>query len=297
MNSYAVDVQAQLLLQKLAVDPTAEPHFTMDNGLLKYKGRIWVGANAGLQTKLIEAFHASPIGGHYGLHASYQRVKKLFHWNGIKQAVTEFVQQCQVCQQAKHENCKYPGLLTPLKVPNGAWEDISMDFIEGLPKSKGFTVILVIVDRYTKYSHFIPLKHPFTAATVVELFLNNVVKLHSMPLTITLDRDKKFTSKFWSELFKRWGTKLQLSTAYHPQTDGQTERVNQCLEMYLRCAVHDSPTQWASWLPLAEFWYNTSHHTSLGCTPFKVVYGKDPHLGEFAVTDKVAHVELQSWLK
>jgi hypothetical protein len=88
-----------------------------------------------------------------------------------------------------------------------------------------------------------------------------------------------------------------MSTAYHPQTDGQTERVNQCLEMYLRCVVQDNPKEWSKWLPLAEFWYNSTHHTSLGCTPFKAVYGKDPHMGDFAVTDKAAHLELQGWLK
>ena len=101
--------------------------------------------------------------------------------------------------------------------------DISMDFIEGLPKSQGYSVILVVVDRFTKYSHFMPLKHPYTVAIVAELFFNNVVKLHSMPLTITSDRDKKFTSNFWKELFKLWGTQLQMSTAYHPQNNGQTE--------------------------------------------------------------------------
>ena len=225
--------------------------------------------------------------GHSGVQASYQRVHKLFHWTGIKQAVENFVKQCQVCQQAKHEHCKYPGLLCPLPIPDGPWEDVSMDFIEGLPKSHGYSAILVVVDRYTKYSHFIPLKHPYTAAAIAEVFFHNIVKLHSMPLTITSDRDKIFTSNFWKELFKLWGTKLQMSTAYHPQTDGQTERVNQCLEMYLRCAVQDSPKQWAQWLSAAEFWYNTSFHTALGCTPFKAVYGKDPHMGQYSGKETV----------
>jgi hypothetical protein len=163
----------------------------LTNGLIKHDDKIWVGANTGLQTKLIEAFHSTPIGGHSGVQATYHRVHKLFHWKGIKQGVTNFVQQCQICQQAKHEHCKYPGLLSPLPVPAGAWEDLSMDFIEGLPKSQGYNVILVVVDRFTKYSHFIPLKHPYTAATVAEEFMDHVVKLHSLPVTITSDRDKK----------------------------------------------------------------------------------------------------------
>lgn len=154
-----------------------------------------------------------------------------------------------------------------------------MDFIEGLPLSEGSNAILVIVNRFTKYNHFIPLRHPFTAQGVAKLVLDNVVKHHGVPKSIVSDRDRIFTSVFWKNLFSLMQTKLMLSTSYHPQTDGQTERVNQCLEMYLRCAVHDSPKQWISWLPLAEFWYNSTYHTSLGCSPFKALYGYEPQLG------------------
>jgi hypothetical protein len=138
---------------------------------------------------------------------------------------------------------------------------------------------MVVVDRFTKFAHFVPLKHPFTAQTVAKTFVDTVVKLHGVPLSLVSDRDKIFTSAFWRELFKLLGTRLQFSTAYHPQTDGQTERVNQCLEMYLRCVVSDCPRLWRRWLPLAELWYNSTHHSSLGCTPFKALYGHEANLG------------------
>jgi hypothetical protein len=133
----------------------------------------------------------------------------------------------------------------------------------------------VVVDRYSKYGHFFPLRHPFSAATVAQFFLDNVVKLHGTPKTLVSNKHMIFTSHFWRALFHSLNTKLALTTAYHPQSDGQFERVNQCVEMYLRCAIQDNPAKWKRWLPLAEFWYNTSYHTSLGCSPFKVLYGYD----------------------
>jgi len=154
-----------------------------------------------------------------------------------------------------------------------------MDFIEGLPKSKQYSIIMVIADRHTKFAHFIPARHPYTAISIAKLFLDNIVKLHGMPQSIISDRDPIFVSSFWRELFKLYKVNLNLSTAYHPQIDGQTERVNQCLEMYLRCSVQDSPKSWKSWLPLAELWYNSSYHSSIGCSPFKALYGYDLDLG------------------
>uniref|UniRef100_A0A8R7TPT6 Integrase catalytic domain-containing protein n=1 Tax=Triticum urartu TaxID=4572 RepID=A0A8R7TPT6_TRIUA len=157
-----------------------------------------------------------------------------------------------------------------------------MDFVEGLPKSKGYDAIMVVVDRFTKFLHFVPLRHPFTATQVAKVFWDNIVKLHGIPSSIMSDRDKVFTSVLWRELLSGAGTKLLYSTAYHPQTDGQSERVNQFMEMYLRCAVHDTPHQWRRWLPSAEFWYNCSFHSSLGCSPFKALYGVEANAGSMA---------------
>jgi hypothetical protein len=200
-----------------------------------------VGSNSALQIKLINAFHASAFGCHSGGQATYQRLKQLFSWKGLKQDVENVVKQCPICQKAKHSQQHPSGLLQPLPIPKGAWQGVSMDFIEGLPTSENCSVIVVIVDRLTKYTHFIATKHPYTAQGIAQLFLDNVVKLHGLPKMIVTDRDPIFLSKFWKELFKTYEVHLALSTAYHPQTDGQTERGNQCLEMYLRCAIHDSP--------------------------------------------------------
>lgn len=200
-------------------------------------------------------------------------IKKMFCWSGLKTDVELFVKQCAVCQQAKSPK-QYPsGLLHPLPVPAGAWQDLTMDFIEKLPRSEGYDTILVVVDRFTKYAHFFPLKHPFTAQGVAQIMVDSVIKLHGVPKTVVSDRDKIFTSVFWEHLFKLLDIKLALSTTYHPQTDGQSERVNQCLEMYLRCVVHSNPQKWKSWLSLAELWYNTTFHSSLGCSPFQALYG------------------------
>jgi len=139
-----------------------------------------------------------------------------------------------------------PGLLQPLPVPVAAWHTISLDFIEGLPYSGNVNCILIVVDSFTKYGHFLPFLHPFTAAVVAKLFLNNVYRLHGLPTTIISDRDRIFTSQFWRELFYLGDVSLQMSSSYHPQSDGQTERLNQTMETFLRCFVNACPAKWSS---------------------------------------------------
>lgn len=151
-----------------------------------------------------------------------------------------------------------------------------MDFVEGLPKSKGKDTILVVVDRLTKYCHLIPLTHPYTAIKVAQEVLDNVIKMHGMPQAIISYRDPFFVSQFWKELFTNLGTQVRLSTAYHPQTDGQTERVNQCIEMFLRCMTGHKPSSWAAWLSLDEWWYNTTHHSAINMSPFQALYSTQP---------------------
>lgn len=159
-----------------------------------------------------------------------------------------------------------------------------MDFISALPNSQGKEVILVVVDRLTKYAHFIPLAHPYSVMTVFEALMDNVIKLHGLPVCVVSDRDAIFTSSLYQELFSAFGVQIRFRTASHPQTDGQTERVNQCPEAYLRGMVFQEPKKWMKWLPLAELWYNTSYHSSLKCTPFQALYGyKPPQIGEYSV--------------
>lgn len=174
----------------------------------------------------------------------------------------------------------------------GAWQDITVDFIEGLSLSDGANTILVVVDQFTKYAHFIPMKHPFSAPQVARVFVDSVVKLHGMPRSIVSDRGAIFTSLFWRQLFEKLSTKLKFTTAYHPQTDGQTERVNQSLEMYLRCSIQDHPKQWKQWISLAELWYNSAVHSSIGMSPFQALYGHEPNFGAMPqeVSDSVKHL-------
>lgn len=167
ISSYEGDDHAKELLTKLSIDSAAVPNFTLRDGLLRYKSRIWVGQNIQLQTKLISAVHDTALGGHSGISVTYSRLKHLFAWHGMKTAVQNYVSACAICQQAKPDGSKLLGLLQPLPVPDRAWSVISMDFIKGLPTSSGFNCILVVVvDLFSKYSHFLPLKHPFTALMV-----------------------------------------------------------------------------------------------------------------------------------
>jgi hypothetical protein len=197
-----------------------------------------------LQHKLMGACHSSTLGGHSGFPVTYRRIKQLFASRGMKAIVAEFVKSCMVCQQAKAGHSKTPGLLQPLVVPDGASHTVSLDFVEGLPQSGFANCILVVLDKFNKYGHFIPLKHPFSALLVTKLFIENVYKLHGMPSILISNRDRIFTSTLWRELFRLAQVQLSVSSAYHPQSDGQTERVNQCMETFLRCFVNCCPKKW-----------------------------------------------------
>ncbi|MCO5563730.1 hypothetical protein L7F22_017377 [Adiantum nelumboides] len=195
----------------------------------------------------------------------------------MKEDIQEYVSQCIICQKVKFYRGKQPGLLQPLLIPDSPWESIAMDFIFGLPKSiHGNTGIWTIVDRFSKQAQFIPVKKTIKAPHMAQLFISQIFKYHGMPTSIVSDRDPRITSNFWRGLFQNLGTKLNFSSAYHPQTDGQSEIANSIVLDLLKAYVTevDQHNQWEKYLPLVEYAYNNTVHTSTGKTPFEVIEGR-----------------------
>jgi len=197
------------------------PHYTVQNKLLFWKQRLVVPTQHPLIQTILQELHSSPIGGHSGIARTLARVSSQFYWPGMAQDVKAYVQHCLICQQAKSSTTSPAGLLQPLPIPQQIWEDLAMDFIVGLPPSYGFSVIMVVIDRLSKYAHFCTLKADYSSKHEAEAFMQSIVKLHGMPKSIVSDRERVFTSNFWQQLCKLSGTTLAMSTAYHPQSDGQ----------------------------------------------------------------------------
>lgn len=275
-EEYEKDAVLKNIIEELKQKPTSKKHYSWSQNILRRKNKIVVPSVAALRVMILNWLHGSSHAGHSGRDVTIQRVKSLFYWKGMAKDIHAYIRACTVCQRCKYDTAASLGLLQPLPIPEGVWMDISMDFIDALPVSNGKSVILVVVDRLSKAAHFIALRHPYTAASVAQAFLDNVFKLHGMPRSIASDRDAVFTSAFWQELFKLQGCSLNLSTTYHPQSDGQTEMVNRCLETYLRCMTSDKPQMWSRWLSLAEYWYNTSYHSAAQSTPYEIVFGQPP---------------------
>lgn len=181
--------------RELEVDPTAHPNYTVHQGTLLYKNRLVLPASSNLLPAVLHAYHDSVLGGHSGFLRTYKRLTAELFWPGMKGHVKKYVEECTTCQRNKTDTLRPTGLLQPLPIPDRIWEDISMDFVEGLPRSHGHDAILVVVDRLSKYSHFIALDHPYTAKTIAATFVKEIVRLHGFPRTIVLDRDKIFVSR------------------------------------------------------------------------------------------------------
>ena len=246
-----------------------------DQGILWYKGRICVPDIKEIRKTILREAHDSAYSIHPGSTKMYQDLKLSYWWYGMKRDVAEYVALCDTCQRVKAEHQRPAGLLQPLRVPEWKWEEIGMDFIVGLPRTQsGYDSIWVIVDRLTKVAHFIPVKTTYSGPKLAELYISRIVCLHGVPKKIVSDRGTQFTSKFWEKLHESMDTKLNFSSAYHPQTNGQTERVNQILEDMLRACALKYGRSWDKSLPYAEFSYNNSYQESLKMSPFEVLYGR-----------------------
>lgn len=194
------------IIQKLQDDSDDMSKFALQQGVLKYKGRLVISKSSSLLPAILHLYHDSVLGGHSGFLRTYKRLTSDLYWVGMKADIKKYVEECLICQSNKSMAISPIGLLQPLEVPMRIWEEITMDFIEGLPRSEGCDAILVVVDRLSKYGHFLALKHPFTAKTVAAKFIQEVVRLHGFPKSIISDRDKIFISHFWTELFRVQGT-------------------------------------------------------------------------------------------
>lgn len=267
----------------------------MQDGILLYKGRVVVPNVDQVKEKFLQYLHDDPTSGHGGVTRTLQKAYNEVFWPGLKADIYRYVTSCKVCQECKHDNTKPSGLLNPFPIPSETWQHISMDFVEGLPKSQGYSVLWVIVDRLSKYAHFIPLKHPYTANSLAQVFMQEIYRLHGMPKTMVSDRDPIFTSNLWKEIFNLMRSTLSYNTVYHPQSDGQTEILNKGLETYLRCFCSEKPKNWAHWLYLAEWSYNITYHSATTLSPYQAIYGKEPPtLSSYLKTNALSH-NLKDW--
>jgi hypothetical protein len=224
---------------------------------------------------LLQEAHAEGLMGHFGAKKTEQVLADHFFWPKMRRNVERYVLHCVTCQKAKSR--LKPHGLYPLPIPSVPWEDISIDFVLGLPRTKRERdSIFVVVDRVSKMAHFIPCYKNDDASHIAELFFREIVRLHGVPRTILSDRDTKFLSYFWKTLWGKHGTRLLFSTTCHPQTDGQTEVVNRTLSTLLRVVLKKNLKLWEESLPHVEFTYNRAFHSTTKFSPFEIVYGFKP---------------------
>jgi len=253
--------------------------WTEEDGIIRWKHRIYVPVDPKLRETIIRNNHDSPLAGHPGRFKTHELVTRDFWWPGIQKDIRVYVEGCIACQRSKAKRSKPAAPLVPNEVPSHPWEIVSIDMIGPLPESKGFDAILVIVDRFTKKMEAIPTNVELTSMGTAKLFRDYVFKHHGLPRKVISDRGTQFVSKFMTDLLALLGITPNRSTTYHPQTNGQTERVNQEIEQYLRLFVNTQQDDWADWIPLAQFSYNDKVHTSTGHSPFFLNYGQHPWKG------------------
>ena len=279
------DVIFKGLIQKDVVPRVFEKRLSMfysKEGLLYFQedghDRLAIPLKGSLRLDLMREAHETPSAGHLGIKATYEALHRRFFLPRMAKTVARFFQGCIGCQRTKVPTQSAKALLRPLPVPEGPWDSIGMDFVTGLPEVGGFNSILTIVDRFSKMCHFVPTTKMVTAKETADLFIKNIFRLHGLPRSIVSDRDPKFTSEFWTALFERLGTKLLMSTADHPQTDGQSERANGYILGVLRALCFEHPSTWVTLLPMAEFAVNNATSSATGTSPFHTCSGRNPLL-------------------
>ena len=263
---------------------------TAVDGLLRAARQIYVPDDNSIKLEVLKRCHDAVTAGHFGVTKTVDLVTRSFYWPGVHDTVAEYIATCEACQRAKTTKRGKWGELQQLPVPAAPWVDISLDSIVKLPQSGDFDSIFVVVDRLTKMAHFVPCSEKMDAEQFASLFVRDVARLHGMPRSIVSDRGSIFLSKFWTRTCYLWGVSLKQSSAYHPQTDGQTERTNQIVEQHLRLFTSYGQDDWADLLPMAEYAYNNAKQESIGMSPFKALYGKD--VGWTAADDAAAAADV-----
>ncbi|KAL5836129.1 hypothetical protein ACOSQ4_015626 [Xanthoceras sorbifolium] len=267
---------ARILMICEQIPEGKHPDFSIrTDGIVCFRDRICIPENEELRKMILTEAHSSSYAMHPGSTKMYRDLKMQYWWSGMKKEVIEFVNRCLTCQQVKAEHQVPSGLLQPIAIPEWKWDRITMDFVTGLPLTRSkHDAVWVIVDRLTKSAHFLPVRTDYSLDRLAELYIREIVRLHGVPVSIISDRDPRFTSRFWKKFQEALGTRLSFSTAFHPQTDGQSERVIQVLEDMLRSCVIEFEGSWADHLPLIEFAYNNSYQSSIAMAPYEALYGR-----------------------
>ncbi|GJR62536.1 reverse transcriptase domain-containing protein [Tanacetum coccineum] len=271
-----------LAAQKEAVDEFAGLQKGLDemieqrsDGTLYYLNRIWLPLKGEVRTLIMDEAHKSKYSVHPGADKMYYDLRDRYWWPGMKKDIAEYVSKCLTCLKVKAEHQRPSGLLQQPEILVWKWKGIAMDFVTNLPRtSSGHDTIWVNVDRLTKSGHFLPMREDYKMERFARLYLNEIVARHGVPISIISDRDSRFTSRFWQSMQEALRTRLDMSTTYHSQTDGQSERTIHTLEDMLRACVLDFGESWDVHLSLVEFSYNNSYHSSVRCALFEALYGR-----------------------
>jgi hypothetical protein len=247
-----------------------------------YRDRLFAPPDDELRTQIVYRTHSTGPAGHPGRVKTLDLVTRTYWWPRLSRDVEEYVRACELCVRTKASRSAPPGFLKPLPIPFRAWSDISVDYITPLPEcirdGRTYKHIVVVVCRLTKMRHFIPVTS-LSAEELTTAFISRIYALHGTPDNIVSDRGTQFVSEFWRHLSERLGIRLKHSSAFHPETDGQTERVNAGVEQYLRAFMNFHQDDWVDWLPLAEFASNNVVSETTGASPFFANYGFHPKLG------------------